>query len=66
MNTRAEMITDISAELDKEFGKPGTPEREKFDKEAYTYYVEQTISDNIMKNGTRFDLSQNLSELHKN
>ena len=28
------MITDISAELEKEFGAPGTPERAKFDEEA--------------------------------
>ena len=27
MNTNEEMLTDISAELDKEFGAPGTPER---------------------------------------
>lgn len=25
MNTNEEMLTDISAELDKEFGAPGTP-----------------------------------------
>ena len=30
MNTNEEMLTDISAELDKEFGAPGTPERAKF------------------------------------
>ena len=30
MNTNEEMLTDISAELDKEFGAPGTPERAMF------------------------------------
>ena len=29
MNTKDNMITDISAELEKEFGVPGTPEREE-------------------------------------
>ena len=28
MNTKDNMITDISAELEKEFGVPGTPERQ--------------------------------------
>ena len=28
MSTKNNMLTDISAELDKEFGAPGTPERE--------------------------------------
>ena len=37
MNTNEEMLTDISAELDKEFGAPGTPERAKFDEEAYAF-----------------------------
>ena len=37
MSTKNNMLTDISAELDKEFGAPGTPEREKFDEEAYAF-----------------------------
>ena len=45
MNTREEMIMDISAELDKEFGKPGTPERAKFDEEAYAFYTSQILLD---------------------
>lgn len=45
MNTREEMITDISAELDEEFGKPGTPERAKFDEEAYAFYTSQILLD---------------------
>ena len=39
MNTKDNMITDISAELEKEFGVPGTPERAKFDEEAYAFYL---------------------------
>ena len=34
MTTKNNMLTDISAELEKEFGKHGTPERAKFDEEA--------------------------------
>ena len=37
------MITDISAELEKEFGAPGTPERAKFDEEAYAFYTSQIL-----------------------
>ena len=39
------MITDISAELEKEFGAPGTPERAKFDEEAYAFYTGQILLD---------------------
>lgn len=35
MSTKNNMLTDISAELEKEFGAHGTPEREQFDEEAY-------------------------------
>lgn len=35
MSTKESMLTDISAELEKEFGTSGTPERAKFDEEAY-------------------------------
>lgn len=45
MNTKEKMITDISAELDKEFGKPGTPERTQFDEEAYAFYTSQILLD---------------------
>ena len=34
MSTKKNLITDISAELDKKYGANGTPEREKFDEEA--------------------------------
>ena len=45
MSTRDGMITDISAELDKEFGMPGTPERERFEEEAYAFYTAQILLD---------------------
>ena len=45
MNTNDNMLTDISAELDKEFGMPGTPERAKFDEEAYAFYTSQILLD---------------------
>lgn len=45
MNTKKNMITDISAELEKEFGAPGTPERERFDEEAYAFYTAQILHD---------------------
>ena len=39
MSTKKNMITDISAELNRKYGVPGTPEREKFDEEAYAFYT---------------------------
>jgi DNA-binding XRE family transcriptional regulator len=45
MNTKECMITDISAELEREFGKHGTPERAKFDEEAYAFYTSQILLD---------------------
>ena len=33
------MITDISAELEKEFGAPGTPESANFYDEEYAFYT---------------------------
>lgn len=38
-NTDNPMITDISAILDEKYGKHGTPERAKFDEEAYAFYT---------------------------
>jgi Predicted transcriptional regulator with C-terminal CBS domains len=43
MNTRDNMLTDISAELNNEFGLPGTPERAKFDEEAHAFYTGQIL-----------------------
>lgn len=45
MNTKDGMITDISAQLEKEFGALGTPERAKFDEEAYEFYTSQILLD---------------------
>ncbi len=45
MTTKNNMLTDISAELEKEFGKQGTPERAKFDEEAYAFYTSQILLD---------------------
>ena len=38
MKARNENLTSIDAIMDAEFGKPGTPEREEFRKEAYARY----------------------------
>jgi DNA-binding XRE family transcriptional regulator len=43
MTTKDNMLTDVSAELEKEFGKHGTPERAKFDDEAYAFYTGQIL-----------------------
>ena len=41
MITKDNMLTSISKEIEQEFGKPGTPERAKFDEEAYAFYTGQ-------------------------
>ena len=62
MNTNEEMLTDISAELDKEFGAPGTPERAKFDEEAYAFYTSQILLDARKEAGmTQSELADRLS-----
>ena len=43
MQTNNHMITNISEQLEKEFGKHGTPERAKFDEEAYAFYTSQIL-----------------------
>ena len=45
MKARNENLTSIDAIMDAEFGKPGTPEREEFRKEAYAYCMGQIICD---------------------
>lgn len=45
MNKKKFEIHDLSAELEKEFGKPGTPERGEFDEKAYAFYTGQVILD---------------------
>ena len=39
MNTSETMIQDYDAVLDARYGKVGTPERVKFEEEAYAYYT---------------------------
>ena len=38
-------LHDLRAELEKEFGKHGTPERAEFDERAYAFYTGQIILD---------------------
>ena len=44
MNTKSK-IKSISQELENEFGKKGTPERAKFDDEAFAFYTAQILHD---------------------
>jgi DNA-binding XRE family transcriptional regulator len=37
------MITNISEQLEKEYGAHGTPERAKFDEDAYVFYTSQIL-----------------------
>ena len=39
MNTSEPMIQDYDAVLDARYGKEGTPERLKFEEDAYAYYT---------------------------
>jgi DNA-binding XRE family transcriptional regulator len=45
METNNHKIVDYSAVLEKKFGKHGTPERAKFDEEAYAFYTSQVLLD---------------------
>jgi len=45
MNTNNHLITNISEQLAKEYGAHGTPERAKFDDEAYAFYTSQILLD---------------------
>jgi len=45
MYTNSQMITSISEQLAKEYGAHGTPERAKFDEEAYAFYTSQVLLD---------------------
>lgn len=45
MNKKEYPIYDISAELAAEYGAHGTPQRAKFDEEAYAFYTGQVILD---------------------
>ena len=39
MNTSETMIQDYDAGLEARYGKEGTPERIKFEEDAYAYYT---------------------------
>ncbi len=45
MNTSEPMIQDYDAVLDARYGKEGTPERIKFEEEAYAYYTGLILRD---------------------
>ena len=45
MNTREPMIQDYDAVLDARYGKEGTPERVKFEEDAYAYYTGLILRD---------------------
>jgi DNA-binding XRE family transcriptional regulator len=42
-DTNNHIITNISEQLEKEFGAHGTPERTKFDEDAYAFYTSQIL-----------------------
>ena len=41
----SKVIYNVAAWMDEQYGKPGSPEREEFRKEAYAYCVGQIIHD---------------------
>ena len=45
MNTSGPMIQDYDAALDARYGKEGTPERVKFEEDAYAYYTGLILRD---------------------
>jgi DNA-binding XRE family transcriptional regulator len=45
MQTNDNQIRDYSAVLEAEFGKHGTPERAKFDEDAYAFYTSRILLD---------------------
>ena len=45
METNNRQINDYSAVLARKYGKEGTPERAKFDEEAYEFYISQILLD---------------------
>ena len=45
MNTSETMIQDYDAVLEARYGKEGTPERVKFEEEAYAYYTGLILRD---------------------
>ena len=49
MKTENNLLTSIDDVLDEKFGKVGSPEREKFRREAYAYCMGQLIRDERKK-----------------
>ena len=45
METNNHQINDYSTVLERKYGKHGTPERAKFDEEAYAFYTSQILID---------------------
>ncbi len=45
METNNHKITNISEQLAQEYGAHGTPERAKFDEEAYAFYTSLVLKD---------------------
>lgn len=45
METNNHQIADYSRVLDERYGATGTPERAKFDEEAYTFYTSQILQE---------------------
>lgn len=45
METNNHQVSDYSAVLEQRYGKPGSPERAKFDEEAYSFYTSQILLD---------------------
>ena len=45
MNTSEPMIQDYDVVLDARYGKEGTPERSKFEEDAYAYYTGLILRD---------------------
>lgn len=43
MEKNNHQINDYSAVLDAKYGKEGTPERERFNEEAYAFYTSQIL-----------------------
>ena len=61
MKTNDHKIRNYSSTLAAEYGEPGTPERAKFDEEAYTFYTSQILLD-ARKNAklTQAELAQRI------
>ena len=43
METNDHQVNDYSAVLEQKYGREGTPERAKFDEEAYEFYTSQIL-----------------------